>query len=195
MIDDAAAAVCECVKFQCHVIEDEMIPNDVNPRNATRASGTSWRDAPCERRRAALTAHAERSLDLPVDALFARLPPIARTDGRAGLQDRPASEQLSARRSHRTIRQARHSEYRHERHSEHRTPSVENPACGESAYALTHCTSTLPDPYKQSAAWRHHRASRSVSRRRCRLSDHSLGNYTCLAALRSARGSWNATSL
>jgi N-acetylneuraminate synthase len=34
MVDDAADAGCECVKFQCHVIEDEMIPNDVVPGNA-----------------------------------------------------------------------------------------------------------------------------------------------------------------
>src|SRR5215207_8098291 len=34
MIDDALAAGCECVKFQSHVIEDEMVPNDVIPGNA-----------------------------------------------------------------------------------------------------------------------------------------------------------------
>lgn len=34
MVDAAADAGCECVKFQCHVIEDEMIPNDVVPGNA-----------------------------------------------------------------------------------------------------------------------------------------------------------------
>lgn len=34
MIDDVAAAGGECVKFQSHVIEDEMIPNDVIPGNA-----------------------------------------------------------------------------------------------------------------------------------------------------------------
>ncbi len=36
MIDDAANAGCECVKFQCHVIEDEMISaaRDVIPGNA-----------------------------------------------------------------------------------------------------------------------------------------------------------------
>lgn len=34
MIDDVAAAGGECVKFQSHVIEDEMIPNDVVPGNA-----------------------------------------------------------------------------------------------------------------------------------------------------------------
>ena len=34
MVDDAKAAGCECVKFQSHVIDDEMIPNDVVPGNA-----------------------------------------------------------------------------------------------------------------------------------------------------------------
>ena len=34
MVDDACEAGCECVKFQCHVIEDEMIPNNVIPDNA-----------------------------------------------------------------------------------------------------------------------------------------------------------------
>jgi N-acetylneuraminate synthase len=34
MVDDAAASGCECVKFQTHVIDDEMIPNSVIPGNA-----------------------------------------------------------------------------------------------------------------------------------------------------------------
>jgi len=34
MIDAAASAGCECIKFQCHVVEDEMVPNDVIPGNA-----------------------------------------------------------------------------------------------------------------------------------------------------------------
>jgi len=33
-VEDARAAGCECVKFQCHVIGDEMIPNRVVPGNA-----------------------------------------------------------------------------------------------------------------------------------------------------------------
>ena len=39
MVDDARAAGCECVKFQSHVVEDEMIPNDVVPGNTTE---TIW---------------------------------------------------------------------------------------------------------------------------------------------------------
>ncbi len=34
MVDDAKRVGCECVKFQSHVIEDEMIPNNVIPGNA-----------------------------------------------------------------------------------------------------------------------------------------------------------------
>ncbi|HET8641146.1 MAG TPA: N-acetylneuraminate synthase family protein [Pseudonocardiaceae bacterium] len=34
MIDDAADAGVECVKIQTHVVDDEMIPNDVVPGNA-----------------------------------------------------------------------------------------------------------------------------------------------------------------
>lgn len=34
MIKDAHVSGAECVKFQCHVIEDEMVPNDIVPANA-----------------------------------------------------------------------------------------------------------------------------------------------------------------
>jgi len=34
MIKDAHTAGAECVKFQCHIIEDEMIPNKVIPANS-----------------------------------------------------------------------------------------------------------------------------------------------------------------
>lgn len=55
MVDDAAEAGVECVKFQTHVVEDEMIPNDVVPGNA---------DEPIYRmmRRCALPASVEREL-------------------------------------------------------------------------------------------------------------------------------------
>ena len=39
MIHDAKNAGCECVKFQCHVVDDEMIYNEIVPANATE---TIW---------------------------------------------------------------------------------------------------------------------------------------------------------
>ena len=37
MVQMAHEVGCECVKFQCHVINDEMIPNSVIPANATES--------------------------------------------------------------------------------------------------------------------------------------------------------------
>lgn len=37
MIDDAYKAGCECVKFQTHIIEDEMIPNGIVPGNSDQS--------------------------------------------------------------------------------------------------------------------------------------------------------------
>ena len=37
MISDAHNSGAECVKFQCHIIEDEMIPNQIIPANATES--------------------------------------------------------------------------------------------------------------------------------------------------------------
>ena len=43
MVDDAHAAGCECVKFQSHVVDDEMLPNDVVPANADESIWTMMR--------------------------------------------------------------------------------------------------------------------------------------------------------
>ena len=37
MVKNAFENGAECVKFQCHVIDDEMIQNDVIPANATES--------------------------------------------------------------------------------------------------------------------------------------------------------------
>lgn len=37
MVNDAFESGAECVKFQCHIIDDEMIPNDVVPSNANES--------------------------------------------------------------------------------------------------------------------------------------------------------------
>src|SRR5581483_10335170 len=55
MIDDAAAAGCECVKFQCHVAADEMIPNPIIPGNAGESIWEMMR-------RCALSEEDEREL-------------------------------------------------------------------------------------------------------------------------------------
>lgn len=61
MVDDAHRAGCECVKFQSHVIDDEMIPNDVVPGNA---SESIWNIM----ERCALTETEERELKAYVES-------------------------------------------------------------------------------------------------------------------------------
>lgn len=61
MVDDAAAVGCECVKFQTHIIEDEMVPNNVFPPNA---EDTIWDIM----NRCALTAKEEEELKRYVES-------------------------------------------------------------------------------------------------------------------------------
>ena len=55
LVDAAADAGLECVKFQTHVVEDEMIPNEVVPGNATEPIWDMMQ-------RCALSAQDEREL-------------------------------------------------------------------------------------------------------------------------------------
>ncbi len=55
LVDAAADAGLECVKFQTHVVEDEMIPNDVVPGNATEPIWDMMK-------RCALSAQDEREI-------------------------------------------------------------------------------------------------------------------------------------
>lgn len=61
MIDAAADAGCECVKFQTHVVDDEMIENDVVPGNATESIWTMMK-------RCTLSAEAEARLKTQAEA-------------------------------------------------------------------------------------------------------------------------------
>src|SRR6476620_9363824 len=62
MVNDAYSVGCECVKFQSHVVEDEMIPNDVVPGNTTE---TIWDIMVC----CALSEEEEIQLKRHVESL------------------------------------------------------------------------------------------------------------------------------
>lgn len=55
MIDDAASAGCECIKIQTHVVNDEMVENNVIPGNASESIWSMMN-------RCALSAEAETRL-------------------------------------------------------------------------------------------------------------------------------------
>jgi len=185
MVDDAAAAGCECVKFQCHVIDDEMIPNDVVPGNATESI---WNIMA----RCALTEEEDRALKAYVEAkgLIYLSTPFSRAAA-----DRLEAMGVSAYK----IGSGECNNYPLVRHIagfgkpvilstgmndiESIRPAVEILRSAHVPFALTHCTSMYPTPYDKVRLGAIADLRQAFPDALVGLSDHSLGNYTCLAAV------------
>lgn len=185
MIDDAYAAGCECVKFQSHVIEDEMIPNDVIPGNA---SESIWNIMV----RCALSEDEERRLKAYVEGkgmLFLSTP-----FSRAAA-DRLESMEVQAFK----IGSGECNNYPLIRHiAKFGKPvilstgmndldsirsAVEILRSSRVPYALMHCTSMYPTPYDKVRLGALADLRAAFPDAVIGLSDHSLGNYTCYAAV------------
>lgn len=185
MVDDAAAAGCECVKFQCHVIEDEMIPNDVIPGNA---SESIWNIMA----RCALSEPDERALMRYTEAkgLIYLSTPFSRAAA-----DRLESMNVPAYK----IGSGECNNYPLVRHVasfgkpvilstgmndlDSIRPAVEILRAAGVAYALTHCTSMYPTPYDKVRLGAITELRDVFPDAVVGLSDHSIGNYTCFAAV------------
>ena len=185
MVDDAARAGCECVKFQCHVIDDEMIPNDVVPGNATESI---WNIMA----RCALTEDEERSVKQYAEAkgLIYLSTPFSRA-----AVDRLHGMGLSAYK----IGSGECNNYPLVRHIagfgkpvilstgmndlDSVRPAVEILRAAGVPFALTHCTSMYPTPYDKVRLGAIADLRAAFPDAVAGLSDHSLGNYTCLAAV------------
>ena len=185
MIDDAAAAGCECVKIQSHVIADEMIPNRVVPGNA---SESIWdimsRCALSEADEARLMAHARSHGLLFLSTPFSRA--AADRLARLGL---PAFKIGSGECNNYPL--IRHvaafgkpvilSTGMNDLASI--TPSVEILRSARVPFALLHCTSMYPTPYAKVRLGGLGDLARAFPDAVLGLSDHSLGNYTSFAAI------------
>jgi sialic acid synthase SpsE len=185
MVDDALAAGAECVKFQSHVVEDEMIPNDVVPGNTTE---TIW-DIMV---RCALSEDEERALKDYVESkgLIYLCTPFSRAAA-----DRLEAMNVPAYK----IGSGECNNYPLIKHIARRgkpvllstgmndvasvTPAVEILRQARVPFALFHCTSMYPTPYKKVRLGALTELAHAFPDAVLGLSDHSLGNYTCLAAV------------
>jgi len=185
MVADAAGAGCECVKFQCHVIEDEMIPNDVVPGNST---DTIWNIMA----RCALSEGDERLLKQYVEdnGLIYLSTPFSRAAA-----DRLESMGVPAYK----IGSGECNNYPLVRHIaafgkpvilstgmnnlDSVRPSVDILRNAGVPFALTHCTSMYPTPYDKVRLGALGELRDAFEDAVVGLSDHSIGNYTCLAAV------------
>jgi len=190
MVDDAAATGCECVKFQSHVIDDEMVPNDVVPGNA---SESIW-DIMA---RCALTADEERELKERVEALgmIYLCTPFARAAA-----ERIERLGVSAYK----IGSGECNNYPLVRHIAGYgkpvilstgmndvtsiTPAVGILRTAGVPFALLHCTSMYPTPYADVRLGALEVLADAFPDAVLGLSDHSLGTYTCLAAVALGAG-------
>lgn len=185
MIDDAQAAGCECAKFQSHVIEDEMIPNDVIPGNATESIWNIME-------RCALSEAEERRVKEYVEnkgMIFLSTPFSRAAADRLHQMDVPAYKIGSgecnnypliehiARFGKPIILSTGMNDVESVR------PAVEIFRRYKVPFALLHCTSMYPTPYDKVRLGAISQLQNEFPDAVIGLSDHTLTNYTSLAAV------------
>ena len=185
MVDDAYAAGCECAKFQSHVIEDEMIPNDVIPGNASESIWDIME-------RCALSESEERQLKEYVESkgmIFLSTPfSRAAADrlqrmgvpaykiGSGECNNYPLIEHI-ARFGRPIILSTGMNDVASVR------PAVEIFRRNRVPFALLHCTSMYPTPYDKVRLGGISQLQNEFPNAVVGLSDHTLTNYTSLAAV------------
>lgn len=185
MVDDAAAAGCECVKFQSHVIEDEMIPNDVVPGNATESIWDIMK-------RCALTEAEEVELKRYVEAKgmiylctpfsraaavrLERLGVAAYKIGSGECNNYPLIKHIAAYGKPVILSTGMND-------LESVAPAVEILREAEIPFVLMHCTSMYPTPHHKVRLGALPAMAERFPDAVLGLSDHSMGNYTCFAAV------------
>jgi sialic acid synthase SpsE len=185
MVDDAAAAGCECVKFQSHVIEDEMIPNDVIPGNAKESIWDIMK-------RCALTEAEEIHLKQYVEAKgmlylctpFSRAAAVrleqmgvlAYKIGSGECNNYPLIRHIAAYGKPVILSTGMNN-------LASVAPGVEILRHAGVPFALLHCTSMYPTPYNKVRLGGILDLAHQFPDAVVGLSDHSLGNYTCFASV------------
>jgi N-acetylneuraminate synthase len=185
MVDDAAAAGCECAKFQCHVIEDEMIPNEVIPPNAKESIWDIMaRCALTEAEDVRLKQHVESKGMIYLSTPFsraaavrlARMGVLAYKVGSGECNNYPLVRHIAGYGRPVIVSTGMND-------IASVTPTVAILREAGVPFALLHCTSMYPTPYAMVRLGGVTDLASHFPDAVVGLSDHSLGNYTCFAAV------------
>jgi sialic acid synthase SpsE len=185
MVDDAYAVGCECVKFQSHVIEDEMIPNDVIPGNAKESIWDIMvRCALTEEEEQRLKAYVESRGIIYLCTPFSRAAAVrlhnmnvpAYKIGSGECNNYPLVKHIASYGKPVILSTGMNDLASIE-------PSVQILEDAGVPYALLHCTSMYPTPYEKVRLGALKDLANKFPQAVLGLSDHSLGNYTCFAAV------------
>lgn len=185
MVKDAYECGAECVKFQCHIIEDEMLKNDVVPANAKESI---WEII----KRCALTEEEDAELKKYVENLgmtylstpFSRaaadrlekMGVSAYKIGSGECNNYPLVEHIASFGKPIIL-----STGMNDLRSISKSVNILKKA--EVEYALLHCTSMYPTPYDKVRLGALLELRENFPNAVLGLSDHSIGNYTCFAAI------------
>lgn len=185
MVDAAADAGCECVKFQTHVVDDEMIANDVVPGNASESIWTMMqRCALSAEAEARLKRHTEDKGMIFLSTPFSRaaadrlqaLGVAAYKIGSGECNNYPLVHHI-ARFGKPIILSTGMNGIADVRRS------VEIMRQEKVPYALLHCTSVYPTPYEFVRLNAMSELAQAFPDAVVGLSDHSVTNYPCLGAV------------
>lgn len=185
MVTDAAAVGCECVKFQSHIINDEMIPNAVIPGNA---SESIWdimsRCALDETEESELKKYAESKGLIYLSTPFSRKAAIrlekmgvsAYKIGSGECNNYPLIEHIAGYGKPVILSTGMND-------IDSIKPAVNILRKNHIPYSLLHCTSIYPTPYSKVRLGALGELKKAFPDAIIGLSDHSMGNYTCFGAV------------
>jgi N-acetylneuraminate synthase len=185
MVNDAADAGCECVKFQCHVIDDEMIPNTVVPGNAKESIWDIMsRCALSEAEDVRLKEHVEAQGMIYLSTPFSRAAAVrlekmsvpAYKIGSGECNNYPLIRHIAGYGKPVILSTGMND-------LDSIRPAVEILREARVPFALMHCTSMYPTPYDKVRLGALRDLADAFPDAVLGLSDHSLGNYTCFASV------------
>ena len=185
MVDDAYSVGCECVKFQSHIVEDEMIPNKVVPGNTTE---TIWdimvRCALSEEEEHRLKNYVESKGMIYLCTPFSRaaaerlhkMNVVAYKIGSGECNNYPLVKHIASYGKPIILSTGMND-------IDSITPAVDVLRMAGVPFVLMHCTSIYPTPYEKVRLNALVELSQNFPDAVIGLSDHSIGNYTCLASV------------
>lgn len=187
MVYDACRAGAECVKFQCHAVEDEMVPvaKKIVPSHTTESIWDIMaRCAFNEKQEMELRIYTEKLgmiyLSTPFSRAAAdrlqRIGVKAYKIGSGECNNYPLIEHIASFGKPVILSTGMNNIASIKK-------SVEILRKRRAPFALLHCTSMYPTPYKKVRLGAINDIRKNFPDAVLGLSDHSLGNYTCLASV------------
>ncbi len=185
MIKDAHESGAECVKFQCHIIEDEMIENNVVPPNATESIWNMMKRCSfSEEEEIQLKDSVESQGMIYLNTPFSRaaanrlekMNVCAYKIGSGECNNYPLIKHIASFGKPVILSTGMNN-------LENIKKSVKILEDANVEYALMHVTSMYPTPYDKVRLGALTELKNEFPKAVLGLSDHTFGNYTCFASI------------